>query len=285
MANAVPGAVADVLRKSTVAIHSSGRNAKGSGSGFIVAPERVVTNAHVVSGASLTVESWDGKSARATLMKMDRRRDIALIEVASLRFDPVTLADSQKVQPGTPVFAIGNPLGFTGAVSSGVVRSNTFLSVNGALSGNWICSDLRLAPGNSGGPLANFGGQVLGVNTMVVTGGLALAIPSWTLQAFLSGQADPESILGATVRPVRLRDGGLGLMILELTTKGAAETASLLPGDVLVAAHGRRFTSPEDLQFALSRANGEFISLEFHRGGQTSVRQVAVRLRRERTAA
>ncbi len=216
---------------------------------------------------------------------MDRRRDIALIEVAGLRFDPVTLADSQKVQPGTPVFAVGNPLGFTGAVSSGVVRSNTFLSMDGALSGNWICSDLRLAPGNSGGPLANFGGQVLGVNTMVATGGLALAIPSWTLQAFLSGQGDPESILGATVRPVRWRDGGLGLMILELVLKAPRRPPRSCRETCLVAAQGRRFTSPEDLPFALSRSNGEFISLEFHRGGQTSVRQVAVRLRRERTAA
>jgi serine protease Do len=221
--------------------------------------ERVVTNAHVISGARVSVESWEGKTLPASLIKIDRRRDLAILAVANLDAPAATLGDSNRLQAGTPVVAVGNPLGFTGAVSSGIVHTG---------GSTWIYADVRLAPGNSGGPLADFRGEVIGINTMIVAGGLALAIPSRAVQSFLNRAVAPRS-LGVVVRSVRLRNGGNGLLILELVPDSAAETASLLPGDILIV---------DDLEAAIDRAPGGLLALDFYRAGQQILRHVTVRL-------
>jgi serine protease Do len=279
----VPGQVAELLRRSTVAIHCSGVE-QGSGSGFVIGPNRIVTNAHVISGSRVTVDSWEGKSFTGKLLMRDRRRDLALLEVAGLSSRPASLADSRVLRTGTPVFAVGNPWGFVGAVSSGFVRTHVFPAADRPYDISWICSDLQLAPGSSGGPLANFDGQVLGVNTMVATGQIALAVPSQVLQAFL-GEKRSEFWLGITARAVRWRDGAIGMMLLEVEPNGAADRASLLAGDILVSANGKRFRSPEDLSDAISRSPEGLLKLEFYRGDHTLLRQVSVRLERERQAA
>jgi serine protease Do len=177
------------------------------------------------------------------------------------------------------VVAIGNPLGFVGALSSGVVHSVGRIGVTGPNGGtsDWICADLRLAPGNSGGPLADFQGQVVGINTMVASGGLAFAIPSRAVQRFLARPAAPPA-LGVMIRPVRLRSGQIGMLILELIPGGAAQAASLLPGDILIAADERRLQHPDDLSIALEECSSALLRLEFYRGGQETVRQVVAKL-------
>jgi serine protease Do len=252
----VPGRVVESLRRSTVRIISG----QGNGSGVALVGERVVTNAHVISGGRMSVESWEGKTLPASLIKIDRRRDLAILAVANLDAPAATLGDSNRLQAGTSVVAVGNPLGFTGAVSSGIVHTSG--------GSTWIYADVRLAPGNSGGPLADFRGEVIGINTMIVAGGLALAIPSRAVQSFLNRAVAPRS-LGVVVRPVRLRNGGNGLLILELVPDGAAETASLLPGDILIV---------DDLEAAIDRAPGGLLSLDFYRAGQQILRHVTVRL-------
>lgn len=264
----VPGRIVELLRRSTVRI-ASGR---GSGSGVVLSGERVVTNAHVIAGKSVSIESWEGKALAASLTKIDPRRDLAILSVPSLDAPAAVLGDSSRLAAGTPVLAVGNPLGFTGAVSSGVVH-------NAGLS-DWICADVRLAPGNSGGPLANFHGEVLGVNTMVASGGLALAIPSRAVQSFLNRVVSGRA-LGATVRPIRLRAGGIGMLILELEPAGAAENASLLPGDILVGADGSRFANLDDLETAIHRAPAALVHFDFYRAGQNSLRHVTVKFERE----
>jgi serine protease Do len=251
----VPGRVVEALRRSTVRVTSG----QGNGSGVILTGERVVTNAHVIAGKRVSVESWEGKTLSASLTKIDRRRDLAILAVANLDAPAAALGDSDRLQAGMPVVAVGNPLGFTGAVSSGIVH--------GGGGSSWIYADVRLAPGNSGGPLADLRGEVVGINTMIVAGGLALAIPSRAVQSFLTRTATPRS-LGVVVRPVRLRDGGIGMLILELAPGGAAESASLLPGDILLG----------DLQTAIDQAPAGLIHLDFYRGGQHTVRRVSVRL-------
>lgn len=169
----VPGSVAEALRKQTVHIQVGRGRGRSAGSGVIIGPERVITNAHVVRGQNLRVEAWDGPDLSASCLKLDVHRDLALLSAPGLRAEPACLRDSDGLRAGTAVFAVGNPLGFVGAVSSGIVHAI------GSLAGlAWIQADLRLAPGNSGGPLADFHGQVLGINTMVMSGGLALAVPS-----------------------------------------------------------------------------------------------------------
>jgi serine protease Do len=272
----VRGSVAEALRRSTVQVFSGRGRASGGGSGVVIGDGRVITNAHVVRRESIHVEPWNGNTVTASCIKLDAGRDLALLSAPGLEATAATLSDSTRLRAGTPVFAVGNPLGFVGAVSSGVVHAV------GALAGvAWIQADLRLAPGNSGGPLADFHGQVLGINTMVVSNGLALAIPSQAVQGFLN-RTRARRGLGITVRPIELEGGKLGIMILEVETGGAAERASLLPGDILTVANESALQSLDDLQAAIDGASGKILRLGFRRGGQRSLRQVAVPLEPER---
>lgn len=278
----VPGRLAESLRQSTVQIQSDDIY-HGHGSGAIVGPERVITNAHVVRSERMSVESWEGKAMKSSLVKMDRRSDLALLAVPGLNGTPVTLGDSGLLRAGTPVVAIGNPLGFVGALSSGVVHSVGRMHVSGPNGGSaeWICADVRLAPGNSGGPLADFHGQVIGINTMIAAGGLAFAVPSRAVQRFLARSGAPGT-LGVVVRAVRLRSGQTGMLILELVSGGAAQAASLLAGDILMAADGKRLQHPDDLLAAIEESSGGLLRLEFYRGSQDALRQVTARLQPER---
>ncbi|MGH9639895.1 MAG: S1C family serine protease, partial [Bryobacteraceae bacterium] len=258
-----------------VASGGPGAQVAGSGSGIALEGERVLTNAHVIGGEGLTIESWEGDRLAASLLKLDRRRDLALLRVPGLRVTPGVLGDSDALRVGTPVVAVGNPLGFTGAVSSGTVHRIGPVHPFSALS--WIHADVRLAPGNSGGPLADFQGRIVGINTMIVRGGIALAIPSRAVQAFLSRPITPRS-LGVVVRPVQVPKNGIGMMILELIAGGAAEMASLLPGDILVGARDSRFRYLDDLQAAIDEAPGGLLPLDFYRSGTKILRHVTARL-------
>ena len=125
---------------------------------------------------------------------------------------------------------------------------------------DWIQSDVRLAPGNSGGPLADIHGDLLGINTMIA-GPFALAIPLHRVQAFLSTKPLP-SALGVTVRPItltRLRNRRMGLVVLEVEKDSPAEQASLFAGDVLVGAAGKDLRSPDDLHQAIRMAERGFL--------------------------
>jgi serine protease Do len=185
------------------------------------------------------------------------------------------------LRAGTAVFAVGNPFGFVGAVSSGIIHAvGPLRFANGPRWDlHWIQADVRLAPGNSGGPLATFDGQVIGLNTMIISGGLSLAVPSRSVTAFLARSHDGP-LLGVTVRPIETRAGDLGLLILEIDPGSAAQAASLLPGDILRGANETKFRCAEDLENALVNTAGDSILLDFQRGGNSSVRHVAVQLRR-----
>jgi serine protease Do len=170
---------------------------------------------------------------------------------------------------------VGNPLGFVGAVSTGFVHAVGVIRALGWR--RWVQADVRLAPGNSGGPMADVLGQIVGINTMVASG-FALAIPAATVQRFLSAKS--QRTMGVTVRPVTLRSPRQAphpaLLILELTAGGAAERASLLPGDILVEAGGRPLQSPDDLSAAL--ASGDIVPFGFHRAGDAKLRRVTLEL-------
>jgi serine protease Do len=278
---AVPGRVAEDLRRATVQVLSASARHQGNGSGMVIPNERVLTNAHVVRGSSLIVQSWEGREFSATLLKSDPRRDLALLSVPGLRAPVISLGDSDRLRPGTLVFAVGNPLGFVGAVSSGAIYSiGPLRSVQGLpWDLHWIQADIRLAPGNSGGPLATLDGQVVGVNTMVIAGGLSLAVPSRAAESFLARPQNGPS-LGVTLRPVETKAGQFGLMILELVRGGAAEAASLLPGDIIAGANSIRLRYVDDLQRALLQTSGPTVTLDFYRAGTSTLRHVNVQLRR-----
>jgi serine protease Do len=283
----IPGRTVEALRRSTVFIASGRRNRTGTGSGIVLANDTLVTNAHVIGGGDLTIESWEGKTARSTVLKVDNGRDLALLHAPGLGAPPASLADSDLVRPGTPVVAVGNPLGFKGAVSTGTVHTlepvpmegpSRRSELNPLLFRRWIYADVRLAPGNSGGPLADWEGRVIGINTMVVSGGLALAIPSSVVQAFLARMKRPS--LGVTLRPVHSASYGFGLLILEVVPDSPAARASLLPGDILAGANEKQFRYVDDLEILLEEHRDPLLTVQFHRGGDGKERRVAVQLAR-----
>lgn len=175
------GQLADVvarLRCSTVQLHGGGALA---GSGVVwTARGLIVTNAHVARAPARVILS-DGRAVNGRILAWDRGCDLAAIAIDVADLPPVAVGDSDRLRAGELVVAMGHPLGLPAAVTTGVIHS-----ISPPASGRgFIHADLRLAPGNSGGPLADAGGRVVGINTMIA-GGLACAVPSRTVERFLA---------------------------------------------------------------------------------------------------
>ncbi|MGA2429384.1 MAG: trypsin-like peptidase domain-containing protein [Candidatus Acidiferrum sp.] len=277
------GEIAENLRRSTVFIHAGRR---GNGSGVIWSSDGlIVTNAHVARRERLRVQLWDARELDATLESADIARDIAVLRVNAKNLPAATPADSSRVRPGELAIAIGNPLGFVGALTTGVVHAVGPLPGLGPQS--WVQAGVRLAPGNSGGPLADAAGRVIGINTMVA-GQLALAIPSNAVTDFLSGGGSNKNTndgwLGVTLYPVQVPKSGaraaksFGLVVLEVEPGSPAANASLLPGDILLGTEGKPFSLLEDLSRALRGTGPRALRLEFLRGDYVRIRRVTIQL-------
>ncbi|PYV34262.1 MAG: peptidase S1 [Acidobacteria bacterium] len=281
------GQLAEQLRRSTVQVASSSADGRGQGSGIIIRSDgAIVTNAHVanpersrrVAGHSrLVVRLWDGSSFPASLQVRNARRDLAVLQIPTTGLTPVTLANSENLRVGELVMAVGNPFGFIGAVTTGIVHAIGRRPGLGPT--KWIQAEVQLAPGNSGGPLADARGNVVGVNTMVA-GGLGLAVPSNAVARLLAGDLN-QAPLGVVVHPAIVPVAGrkrLGLRILEVVRGSAAEYASLRQGDTLVGIEGQALRSLDDLEQAVEGGGDRLLRLEFVRDDPNKVRSVAVRL-------
>jgi serine protease Do len=270
------GELAEKLRRSTVQVLSGSRSSGGSGSGIIWGQDgTVITNAHVVREERVRVELWDGRSLAADVAARDGYADLAKLRLRATSLPAATWRESGSLRAGELAVAVGNPLGFTGALTTGVIHGAGL--IRGLGRRPWVHAAIRLAPGNSGGPLADAAGRVIGVNTMVVAGGLALAIPSELVVRFLKQGSRP--VLGIEIRPVPE-----GLLVLGVNPNSAAEQASLRTGDLLVAANGRRFASTDDLSEAIEDATGSVLRLQFRRGNRRE-REVSVVVPRPRPEA
>jgi len=281
------GQLAEQLRRSTVQVASSSADGRGQGSGIIIRSDgAIVTNAHVanpersrrVAGHSrLVVRLWDGSSFPASLQVRNARRDLAVLQIPTTGLTPATLANSENLRVGELVMAVGNPFGFIGAVTTGIVHAIGRRPGLGPT--KWIQAEVQLAPGNSGGPLADARGNVVGVNTMVA-GGLGLAVPSNAVARLLAGDLN-QAPLGVVVHPAIVPVAGrkrLGLRILEVVRGSAAEYASLRQGDTLVGIEGQALRSLDDLEQAVEGGGDRLLRLEFVRDDPNKVRSVAVRL-------
>jgi serine protease Do len=268
------GEVGELLRRSTVHIRSSNRRGQSVGSGVIWDGDgTVITNAHVLTKGAPSVELWDGRTVPGELKDRDEQRDLAKLKLPIAGVSAASFRES-PVKPGELVVAVGNPLGFTGALTTGVVQAVGHISSLGRR--RWVQSAIRLAPGNSGGPLADAAGKLVGINTMMVSG-IALAIPVSVVRDFMRNGAGPR--LGVTVQPVSLdRRGGLGRLVLSVDKESPAERASLLIGDILIGANETSFDAPADLADSIREAGKTILKLRFMRGDQTREREVAISL-------
>ena len=270
-------ALATRLCRATVQVRGQG---PGGGSGVIWSPDGlIITNAHVARGDRATVELSDGRTLDATVTAKDKGRDLAALTVDAADLPAAAIGDSDALRPGELVLAVGNPLGIVGALTTGIVH--TVAPADGPRDQSWVQADVRLAPGNSGGPLTNARGEVVGINSMI-NGGLALAVPSNAVRRFLQGRSrEQRPYLGVTTRPVLLPLNGrraFGLLVLETDAGGPAEAAGLITGDILTGAGERVFREPDDLAAVLYGAGvGATLSFTIVRAGRRIIRDVSLR--------
>jgi len=230
-----------------------GRPAEGAGSGVIVSPDGLIlTNNHVVAGArEMRLTLADGRSFTGRMLGSDADTDLAVLRGETSEHLPsAVLANSKRVKPGQVAIAIGNPLGFQSSVSAGIVSAvgRSLRAENGRLIGDVIQTDVGLNPGNSGGPLVNLKGQVIGVNTAIVAAGqgIGFAIPINMVKRVVDQLVDKGKVvrgwLGVALQPLSpdlAQSLGLagtnGAVVGSTITGSPAAQAGLQQGDVIIA--------------------------------------------------
>ena len=264
---------------------ASVRTSQGSGTGFLVDSNgTIVTNAHVVGDNKQVQVRFDDKGQYhdAQVLSVDASTDLAAVKVSASDVQgirPLQLADSDSAQVGDSVVAIGYPLGLDRTATAGIVSGleRRIESPNGFSIDKVIQTDAAVNPGNSGGPLLNAKGQVIGVNSQIATAagggegniGISFSIPSNTVKQVLpsleSGTAPQHAYLGLqTTQP----QNGSGALIAETTSGGPSARAGLRQGDVVTNVGGRSVSSPDDVAAAIANNKpGDKVKVTVQRNG------------------
>ncbi|VAX32192.1 HtrA protease/chaperone protein [hydrothermal vent metagenome] len=289
---------------------------KGAGSGSIIDPAGyVLTNYHVIEGASeITVTLSNGNRYSATFVGADPENDIAIIRIPRVKgLIPLKLGDSERLQVGQKVYAIGNPFGLTSTLTTGIISAlgRPLTTESGRVIENVIQTDAPINPGNSGGPLINTSGEVVAINTAIFSPsggnvGIGFAIPVNTAKSLI-----PDLIRYGRVKRPWLGITGVplwkelstalrlpvdtGILVSEVDPKGPAARAGIrggnrpveisgiifyLGGDIIIDIDGIRVTSMDDLKKAMmGRREGEVVPVKVVRGKKVLTLKVRVRLK------
>ncbi len=262
---------------------SNGQESAGLGSGVVVTPDGyILTNAHVVADLkTLRVGLADGRRTTATRVGTDPITDLAVVRAAAVDLPYAELGDSARLRVGQLVIAIGNPLGFDATVSTGVLSAlaRAWRSREGRLLEPILQHTAPLNPGNSGGPLVDSRGRVVGINTAVAGIGLGLAVPingatRKIVSALLSDGRVRRAYLGIVggSRPLPPRAASRtgrakGIEVVEVVEGSPAAEAGLRPEDVIIAVDGEPMSDVGDLQrLMVAERIGRELSVELVRG-------------------
>jgi len=244
---------------------------RGGGSGFLFTPDGfILTNSHVVTGASsIDVTLMDGARYAASVAGNDPHTDLAVLRISAPNQVPAELGDSDSIRPGQLVIAVGNPLGFQTTVTAGVVSAlgRTMRAQTGRLIDSVIQTDAALNPGNSGGPLVNWRGEVIGVNTAVIlpAQGICFAIGINTAK-FVAARLIRDghitrSYIGVSGQSVPLHRRVVrfynlavesGVLVMDVEKGSPAEKSQLRDGDVIVAYGDTPVATVDDLHRLLT---------------------------------
>ncbi|WP_313125411.1 S1C family serine protease [Proteiniclasticum ruminis] len=261
-----------------------GSYSESIGTGFILNEEGLIaTNYHVVeNGEEIKVTLYDGQEVSAKLVNYDASNDLAVLQMDENIKVPgvVTLGDSSNLKVGESVIAIGNPLSkeFAGTVTSGIISATQRAVTIGSNEYNYIQTDAAINGGNSGGPLINARGEVIGINSAKIATesveGIGFAIPINTLIDGLDALSKAQLIIGIAGRGVdqetaSANDTVPGVLVMEVQNNTPAYIAAIMVGDIITEFDGQKVTSVEELNKAKNtKEAGDEVVLKIYRDGQ-----------------
>jgi putative serine protease PepD len=277
-----------------------GSTGTATGTGFVVSSSGlIVTNAHVVNGASrVTVKVGDGPTQTATVVGKDESTDLAVLRVGNHDgLVPLPLGESSQISVGDATYAIGDPFGLNGTLTTGVVSAldRSIQSPNGFTIVGAIQTDAALNPGNSGGPLLDGQGEVIGVNAQIESpnssssgqgqnSGIGFAVPSDTVRKVVgdiaAGKTVQHAYLGVSTQDT---SNSTGARVAQVTSGGPAAGAGLQAGDVITAVGDTKVSDANDLSSVVDTHDpGEQVSLTIQRSGQQRTVSVTLGTRPDR---
>ena len=252
---------------------------RGGGTGIIWNGDgRIITNNHVVPSdkANIQVLLSDGRTLKATVLHHNPRLDLAVLKVTGDDLKALPIGDSSKLRVGEWVFAIGHPWGQRWAVTAGIVSSISSVKIADDLTTQYIKSDVLLAPGNSGGPLFNADGNVVGINAMILGGDLSVSIPSNVVSDWLKSLPKGRITLGIEIQRVELPTSiqqslqpqrEIGLLVVGVGARHIQRN-DLLVGDILLDVAGEPVNDAATLRHILaSGEEGKDVPMKILRGG------------------